>query len=154
MTCWLFSSKNLENLKILKERLIWGFWDLWIGNKTRKRAREFNRLYQSIKPFDIAVFQIASTGEIHAIGIIKEKFIDYETPVWPIEIESNKVLLPYRISFKFVIFSEKPVVRYFVKIENYLDVFGIGKLPEHEARTILQYFSNFKGNLEFYFSSE
>ena len=42
MAIWLFSSTNLENIRSRRQ------------------------------PFDFAVFQIAKTGEIHALGVVKE----------------------------------------------------------------------------------
>lgn len=76
MVFWPFSqrifSKNIENIRIAKERLLWGFWDREAGEKFKRNWRAFIRLYNRIKPFDIAVFQITISGNIHAIGVIKE----------------------------------------------------------------------------------
>ncbi len=132
---WIFSSRNIENIEVAKERLLWGFWDREVGEKQRKNWREFIRLYHKIKPFDIVVFQIAKTGEIHALGIVKETYYDDQTPIWP--EEQNRVLFPWRVCFSSLIFSRKPFTSLFVKIENYVDGYGIGELPEHEFRKIL-----------------
>lgn len=135
---WLFSSKPLENITAAKERLLWGFWDKKFGEKLRKNWRRFLVLYNRIKPFDIVVFQIAKTGEIHAIGIVKEKFYDDQTPIWPKEREKNKVFFPWRVSFSMIIFSEKPITTHFIKVENYVDGYGIGEISEHDFRRILE----------------
>ena len=112
-----------------------GFWDRELGEKQRRNWRSFIRLYNRIKPFDTVFFQIAKTGEIHAIGIVKETYYDDQTPVWP--LEKKIVLFPWRVSFCTILFSEKPFVSHFVKIENYVDGYGIGELAEHEYRRIL-----------------
>jgi hypothetical protein len=137
MKFWIFSSRNIENIEIAKERLLWGFWDREAGERQRKNWRYFIRLYNMIKPFDIVIFQIAGTGEIHAIGIVKETYYDDQTPIWPDEIRQNKVLFPWKVSFCNIIFSKKPFTSHFVKIENYIDGYGIGELSEHEFRRIL-----------------
>jgi len=115
--------------------LLWGFWDRELGEKQRRNWRSFIRLYNRIKPFDTVFFQIAKTGEIHAIGIVKETYYDDQTSVWP--LEKKIVLFPWRVSFCTILFSEKPFVSHFVKIENYVDGYGIGELAEHEYRRIL-----------------
>jgi len=76
MNVWIFSSNTLENIRVAKERLLWGFWNREIGEKQRKNWRNFIRLYNRIKPFDTVVFQISRTEEIHAIGVVKEKFYE------------------------------------------------------------------------------
>jgi hypothetical protein len=94
MKFWIFSSKNIENIEIAKERLLWRFWDKEAGDKQRKNWRDFIRIYNMIKPFDVVIFQIAGTGEIHAKGIVKGTFYDDETPIWPDEKKQNSVLFP------------------------------------------------------------
>jgi len=136
MSSWLVSSKNIENIKVAKERLLWGFWDREAGEKQRKHWREFIRLFNRIKPFDIIVFQIATTGEIHAIGIVKETFYDDQTPVWP--MEKNGVLFPWKVSFSSILFSEEPFITHFIKIEGYIDGYGMGELSESDLRRILE----------------
>ncbi|MFN4046369.1 MAG: hypothetical protein ACK4H7_03420 [Acidilobaceae archaeon] len=136
MSLWVFSSRNLENIRIAKDRLLWGFWDREMGERMRRNWRPFIRLYNRIKPFDIVVFQIAGTGEIHAIGIVEDKHYDDQTPVWPEEIGRNKVLFPWRVSFSSIIFSEEPFTVHSVRIENYIDGYGIGELPRHEFETV------------------
>jgi len=134
---WLFSSKNIENIETAKERLLWGFWDREAGEKFRRNWRAFIRLYNRIKPFDIVVFQITKSGNIHAIGIVKEKYFDDQTPIWPDEREKGQILYPWRVSFSNLIFSKTPLTTHFIKIENYVDGYGIGELPEHDFRTML-----------------
>jgi hypothetical protein len=135
MNYWIFSSKNLENIKVAKERLLWGFWDRDTGPKFQKNWRAFIRLYNKIKPFDIVIFQIAGTGKIHGIGIVKETYFDDQTPVWPNERE--RVLFPWKVAFSNIIYSEKPFTSHYIRIENYVDGYGIGELPEHEFRRII-----------------
>ena len=136
MNKWVFSSNTLENIRVAKERPLWGFWDREAGEKQRKNWRNFIRLYNRIKPFDTAVFQIARTGQIHAIGIIKEKFYDDQTPVWP--NEGNKVLFLWKVSFSTITFSEEPFVSNNVTIDNYIDGRRIRQLQEHEFRRVLE----------------
>jgi hypothetical protein len=137
MKFWIFSSKNIENIEIAKERLLWGFWDKEAGDKQRKNWRDFIRTYNMIKPFDVVIFQIAGTGEIHAIGIVKGTFYDDETPIWPDEIKQNRVLFPWKVSFCSIIFSKNPFAKIYIKIEKYIDGYGIGELTEHEFRGII-----------------
>ena len=137
MNFWIFSSINVENIEVAKDRLLWGFWDREAGEKQRRNWRAFIRSYNKIKPFDIVVFQIARTGEIHAIGIVKETYYDDQTPVWPGEREQRRILYPWKVSFCSIIFSNKPFVSHFVRIENYVDGYGIGELPEYGFRRIL-----------------
>jgi len=136
MSSWLVSSKDIENIKIAKERLLWGFWDREAGEKQRKHWRAFIRLFNRIKPFDVIVFQIATTGEIHAIGIVKETFYDDQTPVW--SIEKNRVLFFWKVSFSSILFSEEPFITHFIKIEGYIDGYGMGELSESDLRRILE----------------
>ena len=131
---WLFASKGVKYIEDSCERLLWGFWDREVGEKQRKNWRAFIRLFNQIKPFDVVVFQIAKTGDIHAIGIVKNTFYDDQTPVDVREVK--KVLFPWRVSFSMMIFSKEPFIRHFINIENYVDGYGIGELPEHEFRRI------------------
>ena len=71
LSVWLFASKSLENIRVARGRLLWGFWDRDAGVKQRRNWRDFIRLFNRIKPFDIALFQITHTGNIHALGIVK-----------------------------------------------------------------------------------
>ncbi|MHA1593926.1 MAG: hypothetical protein ACTSXX_04200 [Candidatus Baldrarchaeia archaeon] len=137
MKTWIFSSKDLENIRTASQRLIWGFWRKEASDKHRTNWRNFLRLYNSIKPGDIAFFQIAKTGEIHALGVIAEKFYDDQTPIWKEEISRRTVLFPWRVSFSFMLFSEKPLTKMFIKIENYVDGYGIGEIPPNDAKTLL-----------------
>jgi len=135
MNLWVFASKNVENIEVAKERLLWGFWDREAGEKQKKNWRSFIRLYNKIKPFDIVFFQIAKTGEIHAVGIVKETYYDDQTPVWP--QEQDRVIFPWKVSLSNILFSKKPFVSHFINIANYVDGYGIGELPEHDFRRVL-----------------
>jgi hypothetical protein len=135
MEYWIFSSNTAQNIDIANERLLWGFWDREAGEKQRRNWRPFIRLYNRIKPFNIVFFQIAKTGEIHAVGIVKETYYDDQTPVWP--QEQTQVIFPWKVAFCSVLFSHEPFVSHFVNIANYVDGYGIGELPEHEFRRIL-----------------
>jgi len=136
MSFWLFSSNDVDNIRRAYERLVWGFWDREAGEKQRKNWRSFIRVYNRIKPFHIAVFQVARTGEVHAVGVVKETYYDDQAPVWDNEIEQNRVLYPWKVSLSTMAFSEKPFVKHFIKIENYIDGYGVGEIPEHEFRKI------------------
>jgi hypothetical protein len=135
MNLWIFASKTVENIEVAKERLLWGFWDREAGEKQKRNWRSFIRLYNRIKPFDIVFFQIAKTGEIHAVGIVKGTHYDDQTPVWP--QEQDRVIFPWKVSFCNVLFSKKPFVSHFIDIANYVDGYGIGELPEHDFRRVL-----------------
>ena len=137
MNFWLFSSINVENIEVAKDRLLWGFWDREAGEKQKRNWRAFIRLYNKLKPFDIVVFQVARTGEIHAIGIVKETYYDDQTPIWPREREQRRILYLWKVSFCSMIFSKNPFISHFIRIENYVDGYGIGELPEHGFRRIL-----------------
>ena len=137
MNFWVFSSKNIKNIEVAKDRLLWGFWDSEAGERLRKNWRPFIRLYNKIKPFDIVIFQLAKTGQIHGIGIVKETYYDDQTPIWPNEQKERRVLFPWKVSFSNIIFSKTPFTSHYVKIENYIDGYGIGELPEHDFRRIL-----------------
>lgn len=136
MSFWLFSSNNVNNIRRAYERLMWGFWDREAGEKQRKNWRSFIRAFNRIKPFHVVVFQVARSGEVHAIGVVKETYYDDQTPIWDNELEQNRVLYPWKVSLSTVLFSEKPFVKHFIKIENYIDGYGIGEIPEHEFRKI------------------
>jgi hypothetical protein len=138
MNLWIFSSRSIENIEVAKERLLWGFWDREAGEKQKKNWRAFIRMYNKIKPFDIVFFQIAGTGEIHALGIVKGTYYDDQTPIWPDEQKQNSVLFPWKVSFCSLIFSKEPFISHYLKIESYVDGYGIGELPEHEFRRILE----------------
>lgn len=138
MRYWLVSSKDVGNIKRACERLIWGFWDRETGEKQRKNWRSFVRIFNTIKPFDVFVFQVAKTGELHGIGIVKETYYDDQTPIWEGEVKQNRVLFPWRVSLCTMLFSEEPFMKHFIRIENYIDGYGIGEIPEHEFRKVLQ----------------
>ena len=137
MTVWLFSSKNFENLKVAQEHLMWAFWDREIGEKQQRNWRTFIRMFNRIKPFDIVLFQIARTGEIYGLGIVKRTYYDDQTPVWPEEIKNKKVLFPWRVELAMFLLSKVPLTTKFISIENYLDGYGIAGVPEHLFRNIL-----------------
>jgi len=84
------------------------------------------------------LFQIAKTGEIHAIGIVKDKHYDDQTPVWPLELEEEKVLFPWRVEFIFIFFSKEPITKLNIKKHNYVDGYGIGEVEIHEAQSVLR----------------
>jgi len=155
MTYWIFSSNNLENIETGCKHLLWGFFDPdyisedreKLKDKLKKNWRNFLGKYNQIKPFDIAVFQIAKTGEIHAIGVIKERYFDDQTPIWDIELKLKRVIFPWRVSFSAMIFSGEPVVKKFVKIQDYIDGYGLGVLEPHEFNFILKAFQEKFGNI-------
>jgi hypothetical protein len=136
MRCWLFSSVDLENIRVGYERLLWGFWDKEAGEKQKKNWRAFLRTYNTIKPFDFAAIQIASNGYIHAFGIIRNTFYDDQTLVWPREFEQKRVLYPWRVSFSLMIFSEEPILTRFIKIQDYIDGYGIGEISPTDIQDI------------------
>ena len=141
VNCWVFSSKTKENIRVASERLVWGFWDRDLArsreSKLVRNWRSFIRLYNNISRGDLVFFQIAKTGTIHALGIVKDRYYDDQTPIWDLEVKNNRVLFPWRVSFYFIIYSEEPFARHFVEIKNYVDGYGIGELSHHEAKKIL-----------------
>jgi len=94
--CWIFASKSKKNIRRAYERLIWGFWDRDVARSSSSKLvrnwRSFLRLYNNISNGDIVFFQITETGDIHVVGIAKEKFYDDQTPIWDQEIEEKKFL--------------------------------------------------------------
>ena len=134
---WLFSSNNIVNIKTAKDRLLWGFWDKIAGEKHQRNWRDFLRKYNEIQPFDIAVFQIAKTYEIHAIGVIKGTYYDDQTLIWPSELREKKVLFPWRVSFCSIIFSEEPFSQISIPIQGYIDGYGIGELSEEDFNKVI-----------------
>jgi hypothetical protein len=148
LKAWLFSSRDLENIRRGYERLLWGFWDVKSakGKKLREKLernwRSFLSSYNNIEPFDIAAIQIARSGEIHAIGVVKRTFYDDQTIVWPLEEEKGRVLYPWRVSFHIMVFSEEPITTLNVDMSDYIDGYGLGKLQAHHLNIILDAISN------------
>jgi len=138
LDAWLFSSSDLENIRTAYERLIWGFWDREAGPKQKRNWRSFIRAYNKIRPFDYVLIQIAKTGEIHAMAIVKDKYYDDQTPIWRMEIEQRRVLFPWRIPFCFIIFSEEPVLRRFIEIQNYIDGYGLGEITDRDMSDVIE----------------
>jgi hypothetical protein len=116
---------------------MWGFWDREAGEKQRKNWRSFIRAYNRIKPFNIVIFQVAKTGDIRAVGVVKDTHFDDQTPIWDNEIKQNKVLYPWKVALSTMIFSEKPFAKHYIEIPNYIDGYGLGEIPEHEFRRTL-----------------
>jgi len=149
MSVWLFSSSDLENIKVGFEHLMWGFWDRdaqisqKLKEKLTKNWRIFIKTYNRIKPFDYCMLQIAKTGEIHAIAVIKDKQFDDQTPIWPLEIRKGKVYYPWRIEFSIIIYSEKPILKRFIKIENYIDGYGLAEASLTDLTDVLNALSKY-----------
>ena len=149
--CWIFSSRSRGNIRRAAERLLWGFWDKELvvereeleecksarKSKLAENWRQFLRLYSDIQEGDIVFLQMARTGEMHAVGIVKDKHYDDQTPIWDQELKNNKVLFPWRVSFYFMIYSEKPFARLFIKSKEYVKGYGIGEISFHEAKELL-----------------
>jgi len=120
-----------------------GFWDRDAagsrrGSKLARNWRSFLRLCNDISSGDVAFLQVAGSGDIHAVGVAGERFYDDQTPIWGREIEERRALYPWRVSFYIVVYSEEPIVKLYTGIENYVDGYGIGELPNHEAQQILE----------------
>jgi hypothetical protein len=160
LKAWLFSSTHLENIRRGCERLLWGFWDVrsaksrMLREKLEKNWRSFLSFYNNIEPFDIVAIQIAPSGLIHAIGVVKRTFYDDQTIVWPLEEKIRRVLFPWRVSFHIMIFSEEPITKLNVDISDYIDGYGLGKLQAHHLNAILDAISNkFKLKIRGYIGS-
>jgi hypothetical protein len=67
---------------------------------------------------------------------VKQTFYDDQTPVWL--MEKNRVLFPWKVSFSSILFSEEPFITHFIKIEGYIDGYGMGELSESDLRRILE----------------
>ncbi|MCD6443385.1 hypothetical protein J7L70_00030 [Candidatus Bathyarchaeota archaeon] len=145
MGVWLFSSKDVCNIRRGFERLIWGFWDRDAGEKQRRNWRSFIRLFNQIRPFDLVVFQVAKTGDIHGLGIVRYSYYDDQTPVWDAELEEGRVLYPWRVRLSFMMFSETPVVSRFIPVQDYIDGYGAGSFPKHEVDGVLAAFMEASG---------
>ncbi|MEM2864610.1 MAG: hypothetical protein QXR65_05020 [Candidatus Bathyarchaeia archaeon] len=89
MPTWLVSSSNLDNVRRAHERLMWGFWDREAGEKQGRNLRLFIKAFNRIKPFDYLVFQIAGTGGIHGLGLVKSAYYDDQTPIWDKELSED-----------------------------------------------------------------
>ncbi len=95
-------------------------------------------MYNRIKPFDIVIFQIAKTGEIYAVGVVKGTHYDDQTPVWPDEERQGRVLYPWRVEFSILIFSDEPFISHRISIQHYIDGYGLGEVPSHEFTRVLE----------------
>jgi hypothetical protein len=102
---WVCSSNNIESLRTLAEKLVWGFW--WKDFQPKGNWRQFIGEYEKISDGDAVIFQLRDTGHIHSLGVVKEKFYDDQTKTFPYELERNRVLFYNRLKFHIVIFSEK-----------------------------------------------
>ena len=138
MGAWLFASSDLENIRTAYERLIWGFWDREAGRRQRRNWRSFIRTYNKIRPFDYVLIQIAKTGEIHAMAVVKDKYYDDQTPIWSAELEQRRILFPWRVPFCFIIYSEEPILRRFIEIQNYIDGYGLGEIMERDIADVIK----------------
>jgi hypothetical protein len=128
---------------------LWGFWDkdllkskkeIYFNEKLTKNWRVFLHCYNQIKAFDIAVFQIKENGNIHALGVVKRTCYNDQTPIFPKELKDGNVLFPWRVQFSIVLFSKEAFLeRHFLSLENYIDGYGIGELPEHDFMEILKH---------------
>jgi len=131
----LFSSNSLENIRVDCEGLLWGF------SHKRKHLRDkwgqFLSTYQRINPFDVAVIQPTKNYRIHAIGVVREKYYDDLTPVWPAELRRGEVLYPWRVSFSLMLFSEEPITVLTVRVQDYISCFGLGTLTPRDLDNIL-----------------
>jgi len=116
---------------------MWGFWDREAGEKQRRNWRPFIRLFNRIEPFDHVVFQIARTGEMHAVATVRRTYFDDQTPIWDRELELNRVLYPWRVDLAVMLYSEKPILKTFIRISDYVDGYGIGELPQHDLTNLL-----------------
>lgn len=139
---WVFASRNKENIKVAAKNLLWGFWKKPCrSNKEEsvlaKNWRQFLHLYNQVAAGDVVFFQLTKSGDIHAIGVVKDRFYDDQTPVWDEEDNKGMVLFPWRISFYVIIYSEESLGRYFTNLENYVDGYGIGEVPHKMARDVL-----------------
>ena len=50
MAIWLFSSTDLENIRVGYERLLWGFWDREAGEKQRRNRSRLLGLTTGLSP--------------------------------------------------------------------------------------------------------
>ncbi|MEM0203921.1 MAG: hypothetical protein QXO16_08580 [Archaeoglobaceae archaeon] len=149
MDYWIFVAKDfedvtaLEKFKIAKEKLLWGFWHREAGEKQIKYWRDFKKLYDEIKHLDMVFFQRVDTESIHGFGIVKRKYEDFKTLIWPDEQKRGQVLYPYRVSFYLLFFSEDPLATYSPieaeakKEGRFVIGYGIGKLLGSEVKQIV-----------------
>ena len=122
-----------------------GLWEIdlgILGQGSRKQAEEklgnFIRTYNRIRRFDYVLIQIAKTGEIHAMAVVKDRYYDDQTPIWKAELEQRRVLFPWRVPFCFIIYSEKPILRRFIEIQNYIDGYGLGEIMDRDIVDIVK----------------
>jgi hypothetical protein len=50
---------------------------------------------------------------------------------------AHVVLYPWRVAFSFMIFSEEPILRRFIKLSDYIDDYGIGGLSPIDFNDVL-----------------
>ena len=67
---------------------------------------------------------------------MKQTFYDDQTSVWP--IEKNKGSFSVESFISSILFSEEPFITHFIKIEGYIDGYGMGELSESDLRRILE----------------
>lgn len=83
---WIISGDE-QNLKYaLQYNQIWGLQDKWFPH------------WKSLEKGDIIFFYITKVKSIVGVGRVENKFIQRE-PLWPDEIEENKVKYPLRFEF-------------------------------------------------------
>jgi len=54
------------------------------------------------------------------------------------EIKQRRVLFPWRVPFCFIIFSEEPILRRFIEIQNYIDGYGLGEITDGDIRDVIK----------------
>jgi hypothetical protein len=120
--------------------MLWGFPDRKRSKNERysRNWKDFVKWYNRISTGDIVVFQLYKPRYlIHAIGVVKDRHYDDETPVFREEDDSGDVIYPWRITFSLMIFSPEPIVELAVPTEDYLRGYGLGKLSRPDFDVIL-----------------
>ena len=84
---WLLSA-NQENFELsMKYKQVWGIQDKWYSQ------------WKALEKGDIVFFYISKIKKIIGVGEVGNKFVQRE-PLWPDEIEENKVKYPLRFEFE------------------------------------------------------
>jgi hypothetical protein len=113
-----------------------------LGQGSRKQAEEklaqLHKAYNRIRRFDYVLIQIAKTGEIHAMAVVKDTYYDDQAPIRKAEPEQRRILLPWQVLFCFIIYFEKLILRRFIEIQNYIDGHGLGEIMDRDIADIIK----------------
>ena len=138
---WLVCTTNLDNIRTAYDRLVWGFPDIstrW-GEKYKRNWRYFVKMFNRILSGDVMVFQHIKGRSylVHAIGVVKDRYYDDETPILSDEVKEGYVIFPWKVRLGLMIFSEEPIAKLAILTQDYLTGYGIGRLRSTDIQAIV-----------------